>query len=225
MGSKGMLAIVLSLLLVYVPVAPAASPAVVGKMTTKGNALVNNAAVPAEATVFAGDQIATEKETVAGLSLSGGDQVFLPSLSSAKVNRTDTQVTVALERGALAVLNRSAKPVVIEANGMRIQSANPSAGIYEVAVNGNELKVMARKGATIVTGADRTVEVPEGKTLEATVAPRPAGLGGLSAFWAFVVVASAAAGITGLALGVSAIRRADPKDCTVVSPGGTLRCP
>ena len=224
MGFRALLAMGLSLLLVYVPVAPAASPAVVGKIHTKGTAEVNGAPVPAEATVFAGDRITTRKETASGLSLPGGDQVFLPALTSAKVSRAGSLVTVALERGALAVVNRSAEPVVIEANGVRIQAAGTLGGVYEVAIRGTGLKVMTRKGTTLVKAADRTVEVNEGMTLEASVAQGPVGPGGLSPLWTVVLVSSAAAGFTGLALGIQALRRTEPQDCVVVSPN-RVSCP
>lgn len=223
MRLRRFLAIWVSLLLTYVPVAPAASPAAVGKIQTKGTAEVNGAPVPAEATVFAGDRITTQKKTASGLLLPGGDQVFLPSLTAAKVNRSGNRVVVSLERGALAVVNRSAEPVVIEANGVRIEAAN-SAGVYEVAIQGQSLKVMTRKGTTLVKAADRTVEVKEGTTMDATVAQGPAGPGGLSPLWTVVLVSSAAAGFTGLALGVQALERSQPQDCVVVSPS-TIRCP
>lgn len=151
MGPRAILAMGLSLLVAYVPVAPAASPAVVGKMQTKGAAEINGAAVPDETTVFGGDRITTGKETASGLSLPGGDQVFLPSLTAAKVGRSGKRVTVTLERGALAVVNRSAEPVLIEASGVSIESAGP-AGVYEVTIQGNALKVMTRKGTTLVKG-------------------------------------------------------------------------
>ncbi len=222
MGCRTLLAMLLVVLLVYAPVAPAASPAVVGKINTKGTAEVNGAPVPAEATVFTGDRISTQKNTASGLSLPGGNQVFLPALTVARISRTGDQVTVALERGALAVVNRSADPVVIEANGVRIQAAGPAGGVYEVAVQGRGLKVMARKGTAVVKATDRTVEVKEGTTMDATVAPGPTG--GTSSLLTIVTVVGAAAGITGLALGVQALRRSQPQDCVVVSPN-TISCP
>ncbi len=214
----------LALLLVYAPVAPAGSPAVVGKLSTKGTAEVNGAPVPAETTVFAGDRISTQKDTALGLTLPGGNQVFLPALSAARVQRDGHRVTVSLERGALAVVSRAAEPVVIEANGVRIQTAGSTAGAYEVAIHGRSLKVMARKGTAVVTAADRTVEVKEGTTLEATVAQGSTGPGGLSPLWTVVLVTSALAGFTGLALGVQAVTRPQPQSCVVVSQN-RISCP
>jgi len=219
------LAILVSALLVYAPVAPAAPAASVGKISTKGTAAVNGTPVPSEATVFSGDRISTEKETATGLSLPGGDQVFLPSLSTAQVSRTGQHVTVRLERGALAVVNRSSQPILIEANGIHIQAGQASNAVYEVAVNGNALKVMARKGTALVKSSDRTMEVKEGNTLDATTPPQPqVGSGALSPFWTVVVVASSAAGFTGLGLGIAAHNRPQPQNCVVVSPNA-ISCP
>ena len=83
---------------------------------------------------------------------------------------------------------------------------------------------MARKGTAVVKATDRTVEVKEGTTMDATVAPGPTGAGGTSSLLTIVTVVGAAAGITGLALGVQALRRSQPQDCVVVSPN-TISCP
>ena len=222
MGCKAVLAGCLSLLLVYAPVASAASPTAVGKIQTKGKTEVNGTPVPEEATVFAGDRVTTAKETASGLTFPGGDQVFLPSLSAAKVSRADNQIIVALERGALAVVSRSTQPVVIEANGIHIQATRPNA-VYEVAVNGTSLKVLARKGNALVKASNRTVEVKEGTALEASAPPQAPG-GGMSPLLTIILMTGAAAGITGLVLGVEALQRPQPQDCVVVSPAG-IQCP
>jgi ferric-dicitrate binding protein FerR (iron transport regulator) len=180
--------------------------------------------VPAQATVFDGDRIATRARTALALALPGGDQVLLPENSAARVRRDGKTIRVALERGALAVVDRGAEPLLVEASGVEIEPAE-SAAAYEVLLKGAAFSVVARKGAARVRAADRTVEVPEGMTLEATAAQRPAGAGGgLSPLQMAILVASAAAGFTGLALGAAALSRSDPKDCVVVSPD-RIRCP
>lgn len=224
MVSKAVIAVVMSMLLVFAPVSVAGSPTVVGKIQMKGQAEINGASAPAESTVFAGDRISTDKETALALSLTGGDQVFLPSLSAVQVDRAGQQITVALERGALAVVNRSDQPLLVRAGGVEIQAAGPSGGLFEVAISGGNLKVSARKGTAMVRASNRTVEVKEGTTMEATV-PTPAfAAGGLGPLWTIVLVASAAAGITGLALGVQSLNRTQPEDCRVVSPNQIV-CP
>src|SRR2546425_8137903 len=174
MGFRAVLATLLSMLLVYVPVVPAASPAVVGKISTKGRTTANGTLVPEEATVFAGDRIATDKETAAGLSLPGGDQVFLPSLSAAQIKRIDDQVAVVLERGALAVVNRSAQPVIVEVNGVRVRASGTSGAIYEVAVKGTSPKGVGRKGTAVGEAAGRPPGGKERTTLPAPAPPGPA---------------------------------------------------
>lgn len=221
MRFRGFLATLLSLLLVCTA---ASSPTAVGKMNTKGTAEVNGAIVPGEATLFSGDRIATQKSTASGLSFSPGNQVFLAALTAAQVHRTGNQVTVTLERGALAVVDRSANPVVVEANGVRIGAAGSSSGIYEVALHGTGLKVMARKGTALVKASNRTVEVKEGTTMEATVAAGPFAAGGLSPLMTVVVITSATLGITGFILGIQALLRPHPEDCVVVSPN-RISCP
>src|SRR5437899_9566484 len=112
MGFRAVLATLLSMLLVYVPVVPAASPAVVGKISTKGRTTVNGTLVPEEATVFAGDRIATDKETAAGLSLPGGDQVFQQHTSTLQIlthkQRTDDALLhiLPLREGGFQPLHR-----------------------------------------------------------------------------------------------------------------------
>ncbi len=221
---RAFVVLVLSFLLVYAPVAPAASPAVVGTLNTKGKAAVNGAAVPAEVTLFAGDRISTREETAAGISLSGGDQVFLASLSTAQIIRADKKLSVTLEEGALAVVNRSTPPIVVTANGVRIEASGGSPAVYEVAVKGTSLKVMARKGTAVVTGSNRTVEVKEGTAMDATAPPQHGVSGVSSPLWTVVILGSAAAGVTGLALGLSAVKRAQPQNCVVVSVS-KITCP
>ncbi len=221
---RAVLVLVLSVLLVYAPVAPAASPAVVGKLNTNGKVAVNGAVVPTETTLFAGDRISTGEETAVGIFLTGGDQVILGSLSTAQVNRADKQLRLALGEGALAVVDRGTPPIVVTANGVRIEASGASPAIYEVAVKGTSLKVMARKGTAVVTGSNRTVEVKEGTAMDATAPPLgPSGIA--SPLWTVVMLGSAAAGVAGLALGISAARRTSPQDCRVVVSQSSIVCP
>jgi hypothetical protein len=226
MNSKAVLAVLCALLLVYVPGVPAATPAAVGKMNTTGPARINGLAVPTETTVFAGDRIATEAESNATLALAGGGELELGRSSEIEIQRSPSQVTVLLQRGAVAVLSRGDQPVVTQAGGARIHPAKQG-GSYIAAVHGNALRVIAQKGTADVEAADRTVGVNEGKALEAEMMPAPqvgATTSGLSTFAKIVLIAGTAASFTGLGLGVAAITRSNPQDCTVTS-ASTLTCP
>lgn len=207
------------------------SAAAVGKMTTRGTAEVNGAVAPAEGSVFSGDRIASRVNSVVALALPGGDQVFLPERTAAQVEQKGARVRVSLERGALAVVSRGANPVGISARGVLVEASGASA-VFEVAVNEVGLKVLSRHGVTRVRAADRTLEVKEGMTLDATTTPAPqtpagAGAGGLSTLQTTVLVVATAVGIAGFTLGALALRKSDPEDCRVtglVSPF-TITCP
>ncbi len=224
MPRKSLIACALSGLLLVSQVSMAGSPVAVGKMTMKGRAEINGVAALSDSTVFAGDRISTGKETALGLSIAGGDQVFLPSSSTAAIDRSDQQLVVTLERGGLAVINQSGQPLVVRAGGVQIQASRPSAGLYEVVVAEGTLKVLARKGSTLVRASNRSVEVKEGTTLEATVPHPISPAGSIGPLWTTVLIASSAAGITGLVLGIQALNRTQPQDCTVVSPN-RINCP
>ena len=236
MKIKMNIALVLSLLLVALPVLPAEPPAAVGKLTTRGVAEVNGTSLPNDATVFSGDRLATQKDSAVALSLGAGNQVFFPELTRARLERSGTETKVLLERGALAVVSRSGGVPMVETSGVRIQTAGASPAIFEVAISGTSLKVLTRTGTTRVISADRTIEVPEGKMLEATVAAlppapqaAPAGTGmtaGLTTLQTVAIVGGLAAGLTGLALGAVALTRPNAKDCKITgSSPATITCP
>lgn len=230
MHRKVILAVVVSLLLVYAPLAPAAAPAVLGKITAKGQARVNGNVIPAEATLVDGDRISTGANTAVAVALQGRDQVFLPEWSTAQVRTAGSQVRVHLEQGALALVTRSAQPTEIAARGVEIapktDASNRSAGVIEVAVRGRVLEVFARKGAAVVRAADRTVEVPEGSKLEASpeAAPTPQEL---STIGKVVLAASVGLGVTGFSLGLAAFLRDEPAECSVTGSATpfTITCP
>jgi ferric-dicitrate binding protein FerR (iron transport regulator) len=229
MRVKSVLVVAVCTGLVFAPVAPAETSAAVAKMSTKGTVEVNGTVTPSEASVFDGDRIATRAKTAAALALSGGDQVFLPELSAALVRQTGGRVEMSLERGGLVVVSRGAQPVAVLAGGVRIVPSG--AGILEIVVKGASLKVAARKGAARVEASNRTVDVTEGNTLDATVAPPPQGpvgaSAGLTALQTAAIVSGIVAGVVGLTLGVVAFNRANPSDCRVTGTTSpfTISCP
>jgi len=182
------------------------SPTVMGQMVIEGDAVINGAHASKGGTVFVGDRIVTPSGANASLALTSGVQLILIESSSLEMKEVEGQKSVSLERGALAVLNRAATaPFVVEAGGARIRPG--------------KLEVFAKTGTTEVATADRTVEVHEGETLEATMAPpappqRAAGAGSssplMSKFDKIVIITGVAAGATGLIVAVRALQ----KNCT-----------
>jgi len=229
MRVKAVLVVTVCAALVFAPVAPAETSAAVAKMSTKGTVELNGTVTPAEASVFSGDRISTRAKTAAALALSGGDQVFLPELSAALVRQAGGRVEMSLERGGLVVVSRGAQPVAVLAGGVRIVPSG--AGILEIVVKGASLKVAARKGAARVEASNRTVDVTEGNTLDATVAPPPQGpagpSAGLTGLETVAIVSGIVAGVVGLTLGIVAFNRPNPSDCSVTGTTSpfTITCP
>jgi ferric-dicitrate binding protein FerR (iron transport regulator) len=188
-------------------------------MVIEGDAEINGARASKGGTVFVGDHIVTPSGANASLALTSGVQLILIESSSLEMKEVEGQKSVSLERGALAVLNRAATaPLVVEAGGARIRPGKGGA-VYAVTLVGEKLEVFAKTGTTEVETADRTVEVHEGETLEATMAPpvppqRAAGAGSssplMSKFDKIVIIAGVAAGATALVLAVRALQ----KTCT-----------
>jgi hypothetical protein len=201
----------LSFLLLCTPVTPVSASSVAGQMFTKGSTEINGVAAPAATSIFRGDRIATGKETTTSLSFPGGDAAVISEMSKAALGERGGRLAVRLEDGTMSMLNKSAKPIAIEAHGALIQAAAGQTSVYDVILHGNSLRVISRGGLVRVETANKTAELQPGTELDATVVPPdPPTIGaGLSSATTWIVIASAAAGVTGLALGVVAIHKAN----------------
>lgn len=204
MKFKGNLAIVLSFLLLSAPFAPAATTSAAGQMVTNGNAAINGVAAPKLTSVFAGDRIATEKQSVTSLTFPGGDGVVIPELSKARLGEKDGRIEVNLEDGTLSVVNKSSSPIEIIAGGARIRAAENHPAVFAVTLHGNALHVVTTSGAAFVETANKSGEVTPGMALDATFEPapqgQPAGSNGMFGTTTWVLIGAAAA--TGLGIGV-----------------------
>jgi hypothetical protein len=221
--------------LVQAPIAPPVAavegltPEAVGKITAHGTVEVNGAVGPAEASIFSGDRIATRENTAVAIAFPGGDQVFLPERTQARVESAEGGgVRVRLERGALALVSRSKTPLRVTASGVEVEAGGTGA-LLEIALKEDGLKVMARRGNALVRGSNKTVDVKEGTTLDASTGPPPQGAGaaGLSPLMTTVLVSSVALGVTGFVLGMVALQRSKPQDCRVTGSTSpfTITCP
>ncbi|GAC1631178.1 MAG: hypothetical protein NVS9B14_02640 [Candidatus Acidiferrum sp.] len=231
MTFKPLLLSLVTIALVYEPAV--ASAPVLGQVIVKGQAKINGTVTPSSATVFLGDRVATETSTVAEVFLNGGSKIVLPEASEVVLSNDAKRIIVDLKQGALAALSTTGSAVVIDALGARIRAAGDNSAVFEVAIRENSLKISARRGSAIVETADKSLELPEGKELDATMAPDPpqgpagAKVAGKGKLETIVFITSVGAGITGLALGIVAIQRPNPANCRVVSPSGagSITCP
>lgn len=179
--------------------------------------------------MFVGDHIVTQSGANASLSLTGGAQLILVESSSLQMKEVEGQTSALLDRGALGVLSRTAgTPVVVEAGGARIRPGKGGA-IYALSVTGQKLEVFAKTGTTEVEAANRTVELHEGETLEATMAPAdppqgPTGAGSASPlatnFDKILIIVGVAAAVTALVVAVRALE----KTCTATPSPFKVSC-
>lgn len=231
MKTKAILAILCAALLVYVPMAESATAAapVLGQVTAKGDLTINGAPTGSGGTIFSGDEVGTGPNAIAELIFSGSNKVLLPQASAVTLHNDAAQVIVQLRQGSLALLSRSVAPVFIQTSGVRVKPAANVPVVMEVAALGNSFKVVMRKGSAEVETADKTLTVPEGKELDATAEPASPGspqvATGKSQLSTWILIGSAAAGVTGLVLGTVALTRPNPSNCTAVSPSGNISCP
>ncbi|HKV42756.1 MAG TPA: hypothetical protein VJX67_26395 [Blastocatellia bacterium] len=222
---RSLLVLCTSLMLVYQPAARSATAAAVGQISTTGTAEINGVSAVTGGAVFSGDSINTERDSTASLSLTAGRQVILVEASSLGVARTGSEITGTLSHGEVAVLSPANSPLVIEAEGTRIVPG-AAGSVYAVELNGNKLNVTASRGAVSVEAAGRTVEVAEGNTMEATLAPAQDGSGygvtpGIKTHLGTVVIVIAIAlAATTLALLVRDLNTS----CKVVSPSALGKC-
>lgn len=214
MQVKRAFAFILSFLLLYLPVTPVSASSAAGQMFTKGTAEINGVPAPTTTSIFPGDRIATEKETTTSLSFPGSDAAVISEVSKAALGQRDGRLAIELEEGTVSVLNKSTKPISIEAHGALVQAAAGQASVYDVTVHGNSLRVISRGGLVRVETANKIAELQPGNELDATLAsPDPAvppqSPAGLSLATTWVVVTVGALAVTGIVLGAVAIHKAN----------------
>jgi hypothetical protein len=217
-GGKGLLALICSLLMVFQPVFGAPTVAPIGTVNGKGPIQLNGLPAAAGTTVYAGNRIATGRGADGYVTLTNGGKLVLGGSTIAKIEtaRNGHGISVKLARGVVGAVSDAKTPIVLEAGGVTIRT-KLAAGAYEVELNGNALRVLARHGTTLATASNRTVEVPEGKLMMATEAPAPQSSNHSKKRQAILVlltgVAVASAGL-GVALAYPS------KTCQTVSPSG-----
>jgi len=227
MSLKSLLAVLLTIALVGGP-AVSATP-VLGQVIVKGQAKVNGLVTPSGTTVFSGDQVTTDTNSVAELVLNGGNGVLLLQSSTVTLRHDASQVIVSLKQGALAVWSKNDSAPMVEGNGVLIKPAAHKMVLLEIAVDANSLKVRARRGSAMVVAAGKSLEVTEGKELDATTAPAsaqgPAKPSGVSRLSKWKIIGITAAAVTGLGIAVIIATSPNDADCGVESPAGTVTCP
>ncbi|HEV2386523.1 MAG TPA: hypothetical protein VGS20_04635 [Candidatus Acidoferrales bacterium] len=199
-GGKVFLALVCSLLLAFQPVWGAPAPAPIGRVSGPGPVELNGIAAPTGTIVYAGNRVTTGAQAIGYVSLARGGRLVIGRSTSARIDQDGKGFTVQLDRGVVGAVSEASGPIVVMAGGVTIRPKQAS-GVYEVALNGNALKVLANHGSMMAEGASRTVEVPEGKVMDASVSP-PQGQSFTGTGDIVLISLLAAAGL-GIGLGVA----------------------
>ena len=202
-------------LAVVQPALGAAPRPAIGTAVGNGPIWIDGVTLPSGAVFYSGDRISTTS-TEASLYLAKGEELTFGPATAAQVTSIPAGFFVQLESGTIAAFDGRDSRTVISAGGITIESQQTS-GSYEVAFSGSKLRVATRRGMTLVTGANRKVEVPAGSLMRTTV------LGGSSSRKAgklLLITVIAAAAAAGTILGVAA---AAPSPACVSS--SQLNCP
>lgn len=202
-------------LTVAAPALGAAPRRAIGTAVGAGAIRVDGVTLPSGVVFYSGDRISTASAE-ASLYFAKGDELTLGPSTAVRVKWTPTAVVAQLEHGTIAAFDGSQSRTIVTASGITIESQK-TGGSYEVAFEGNRLRVVTRRGVTLVTGAKRSLAVPAGRLLRTTVGPGAAGGAVGNLLTAAVIAAAATAGT------VLAVAAASPAPACVSS--SQLNCP
>jgi ferric-dicitrate binding protein FerR (iron transport regulator) len=216
---RPVVALAAALALVSAPLPCSAGAIAVGEISTKGNAQINGVSAASGATIFANDRVATEAGAIASLSLANDRRVVLLERSSLRItNDAAARFTAELEDGRIAVLSPAKSPLIVAAGGTEIVPGKEGS-VYAVELQGDKLTVSVRQGSASVEAVGRSVEVGEGKTLEASLQHHLEGVGAPGVRNRFRVVLIVA-GVALLATTLVFLIRDLETGCKTVSPSG-----
>lgn len=170
MGEKGFLVMICSVLMAFQPVFAAPSASVMGTVSGRGQIELNGIAVPAGTIVYSGNRIETSPRGIGYMTVAQGGRLVFGRSTSAQVADSAGSFLVRLDRGVMGAVSEPKAPIVVAAGGITIR-AKQATGAFEVSLNGTSLRVLARHGSALAEAANRTVEIPEGKVMDATTAP------------------------------------------------------
>jgi len=196
---KGLIAITVSILIINLPLMGANAP--LGKVLPRsGNSQVNGTELLLETTLFSGDSIATEADSLALIALPHGDQVHVGPASSATVTTVEDGLVVGLQNGIVRAKSGNGQAIAVDAHGLIVRSDETAT--YDVAIENNAVYVRAHSGSVEVNSRNESFVVPAEKTMKfelaANTAPGSAGVGAanLTPGQAAAIVLAISTGVT-----------------------------
>jgi hypothetical protein len=172
---KSLLAVCVCMLVINLPVMGANAP--LGKVLPRsGSSQVNGTDLFLETTVFSGDSVATEAESLALIELPHGEQIHVGPSSSATLTTVEDSLVVGLRNG---IVRTKSSTIAVDARGLVVRPVE--AATYDVAIENNAVYVRAHNGSVEVNGRNQSFVVPAEKTMKfelaANTAPGAVGIG------------------------------------------------
>lgn len=160
----------------FSPLVGAETGTALGRVLTGPPAQINGVSLPGDATLFNGDRLSTGANGWARVFLARGEQVHLGAQTQARATSQGETLTFELNQGQMAL--RGGRNVRVRSNGLEL-AAKADNAIWEVKELGKgSIVVASHRGAVEVIAANRTVEVPAGRTLALETTPLPPDQGG-----------------------------------------------
>ncbi|MFQ5723882.1 MAG: FecR domain-containing protein [Terriglobia bacterium] len=226
-GASRLFASILSVLLaspLFSTLSADETAATLGRIVSSPPATLNGLEVPAEATLLDGDRLATGEQGWARVLLPEGEQIHLGARSQARAQRRGNRLEIELSEGWLALRTGNDR-VLVRSNGLEIVPGDATTVWEVVRLDEDQIVVAAYRGTLEVRGANRTVEVPAGRSarVESRLAEdddqekKPVGAqagAGLSTTQKVLIVAAVFGGVTAVVLPLTIGRNAEE----VVSP-------
>ena len=185
MKSHRFTAFLVSICLMLAPAAYPSEPEAIGRLSVEGGAQINGVAMPTGTTVYDGDRVSAGPDSLATITLPGGNRVAVTKNSRAQVRKVGAVLGVSLEQGGLGFAHRSGQPAVVEALGLLLRLAGDGPGSYVTLIESKAMTLTAVKGDVRVEGGNASYTVPAGKTMRfevgessAPVPQAPVGVGG-----------------------------------------------
>jgi len=145
------------IMLVVVPVSLWAADSSPAMLYSKGTAWINGSTVPHTSTVFPGDLVQTQADSMANINASGSSVVIL-SDSLVKFEGPE----VSLEHGGLTVA--TSKGMITHAGDVTVTPASKGWTEFEVKQGSDgTVQVVAQKGDVTVSDGSNTSTVPQGQ--------------------------------------------------------------
>ena len=154
------IAVAVSYLLVYLPLANGA-PAAVGTITSASSAHIGAAAASTGSTVFGGDHLSTEKFGSVQIR-AGAARLLLSGASSAALGDDNGTPSARLLSGTAVFSTANAKAFVLKAAAAEIRPESNQPTVAQVTyISEKELRVRSTRGSLAITVDGETQIVPE----------------------------------------------------------------